>query len=203
MQLIAYAPSAWLCISTSRFPITDLDHTPNAESLLLRHLELDEGAALLYQNLVLGSESDRQRVSVYLEGHPLALRIFAASIPKTMRVTPFRHLLDVFGSEPQSNPFLEKLIRLLDFYSANLDSLQRSSLQALSLFRSPVPQSTLAIIVSDLFSKEGVSVTVNAIGLFTELGRLVVTGLVIRDRRAISTFTRVTQSCATTSVAIC
>lgn len=184
IQLVAYAKLPWLCISTSRFPITDFSRTPNTKSLTLVNLEEEEGAEVLNQNSVLGTEDDRRKVSRYLEGHPLALRIFAASIPKEQRTAPYQHLRNVFDGVVASNPFLDKLFRLLYFYSGTLDSAQRAIIQALSLFRSPVPLRTLAIIVPKLTDKWAGGVGSLDLDLTTELSRLVVSGLVIRDRRA-------------------
>lgn len=183
IQMVAYATLPWLCISTSRFPITDLDYTPNATCLKIHRLEEQEGADVLYQNGVQGAVDDRQRVSRYLEGHPLALRIFAASIDREMRTTPYQHLRHVFDDAIESNPFLSKLFRLLDFYARTLDFSQRAAIQALSLFRSPVPQRTVAIIVAQLKANIPTSHGSSDVALLTELGRLVATGLVVRDRR--------------------
>jgi len=184
IQLVAYARLPWLCISTSRFPMSDLDHTPNTKCLQLVRLEEEEGAEVLNQNRVLGTEDDRRKVTYYLEGHPLALRIFAASLPRHLRTTPYQHLRNVFDGEVPHNQFLDKLFRLLNFYAGTLDSAQRSIIQALSLFRSPVPQRTLGIIVPKLTNKWAGEARSLDLTLTTELGRLVASGLVIRDRRA-------------------
>ncbi len=183
IQLISYAKKPWLCISTSRFPITDLDHTPNAKCLQLLNLEPEESAEVLNHNGVLGTEDDRKKVAHYLNGHPLALRIFAASIPRSIRTIPCQHLHDVFGESDIDNPFLDKLFRLLGFYAETLATSQSTIIQALSLFRSPVPQRTLAIIAPVLKGTwKNDSESLN-LALTTELGRLVGSGLAIRDRR--------------------
>lgn len=184
IQLVAYAKLPWLCISTSRFRITDLDHTPNTKCLSLVCLENEEGAEVLNQNGVLGTEEDRRKVTRYLEGHPLALRIFAASIPRELRATPNQHLRNVFDVTIPNNRFLDKLFRLLDFYAGSLEIFQRAMIQALSLFRSPVHQQTLAYIVPTLTDKFAGSMGSLGLSLATELGRLVTSGLVIRDKRA-------------------
>lgn len=183
IQLIAYAKLPWVCISTSRFPITDLDHTPNTKCLLLTRLEDEEGAEVLNQNGVLGTEEDRRKVTRYLEGHPLALRIFAASIPRELRTTPNQHLRNVFDVAIPNNKFLDKLFRLLDFYAESLEISQLAIIQALSLFRSPVPQLTLGILVPTLTDKFSGDTGSLDLALTTELGRLVGSGLVIRDKR--------------------
>lgn len=184
IQLVAYAKLPWICISTSRFPITDLDYTPNTKCLSLFRLEDEEGADVLNQNGVLGTEDDRRKVTHYLEGHPLALRIFAASIPRELRATPNQHLSNVFDVAILNNKFLDKLFRLLDFYAGSLEISQRAMIQALSLFRSPVPQPTLAILVPTLTDKFVGDTVSLELALTTELGRLVSSGLVIRDKRA-------------------
>lgn len=184
IQLVAYAKLPWLCISTSRFPITDLDHTPNTRRLPLVRLEDDEGAEVLNQNGVLGTEEDRRKVTRYLEGHPLALRIFAASIPRGLRATPNQHLSNVFHVTNPHNKFLDKLFRLLDFYAGSLEISQRAMIQALSLFRSPVPQVTLAILIPTLTDKFAGDTGSLDMAITIELNRLVTSGLVIRDKRA-------------------
>ena len=68
---------------TSRFPFPDL--TPYL-GLGLRYLPLaslgdGEGAALLAALGVRGRAEDRAQVSHRLDGHPLALRIFARAMP--------------------------------------------------------------------------------------------------------------------------
>lgn len=150
IQLVAYAKLPWICISTSRFPITDLDHTPNTKCLSLVRMENEEGAEVLNQNGVLGTEADRKRITDYLEGHPLALRIFAASVPRESRTNPTQHLANIYSTPVLNNKFLDKLFRLLDFYATSLEVSQRAIIQGLSLFRSPVPQATLAILVPTL-----------------------------------------------------
>lgn len=181
---VAFAKLPWLCISTSRFPITDLNYIPNTKCLPLDRLEDEEGAEVLNQNGVLGTEDDRRKITRYLDGHPLALRIFAASIPKEQRTPPYQHLRNIFDGLVANNPFLDKLYRLLHFYAGTLDSVQRAIIQSLSLFRSPVKQKTIAIIVPKLTDKWTGGVGSRDLILTTEFGRLVASGLVIRDRRA-------------------
>jgi hypothetical protein len=181
--LIVYAKKPWLCISTSRFPIYDFNFVPNTECICLTNLEPTEGAEVLYNNGVLGSVGERVEVSRYLEGHPLALRIFAASLPKERKAAPRRHLRDVFDSYSEDNAFLGKLFRLLDFYSNTLNGVQESILEALALFRSPVPLRSLELIVPSInrdFSSESEAL---GVALLTELGRLSSSGLAVRDRR--------------------
>jgi hypothetical protein len=180
IQLIAYAKAPWLCIITSRFPITDLRSRPSARQWALIRLEPDEGADVLYQNHVLGAVEDRRRVSIYLNGHALALRVFAASLPRPLRPTPLQHLAEVFVGVSAENDFLRKLLRLLEFYSSTLDALQHTVLRALSLFRSPVPQQTVDVLVPTILEHlDPIDELERRIA--AEINRLVLTGLVVRD----------------------
>ena len=181
IQLIAYSKAPWLCIITSRFPITDLRTRRTARQLPLVKLEPEEGADVLYHNSVLGTEEERCRASIYLNGHALALRIFAASIPRALRATPLQHLDHVFAGIDAKNDFHHKLIRLLEFYSTTLDVLQHATLRALSLFRSPVPLKTVQTLVPTILVHLGAEFDEAEGRLVPELNRLVLTGLVVRD----------------------
>ena len=74
---------ASLVLLTSRFPFPDLmPHLGGSlRSLALPPLSSSEGAALLDTLGVLGEPADREAVSDKLAGHPMALRIFAQSMP--------------------------------------------------------------------------------------------------------------------------
>lgn len=181
LQMVIYAKRSWLCISTSRFPITDFNFVTGTESMCLTNLDPREGAEVLYNNGVLGACSERNEVSEYLEGHPLALRIFAASLPKERKTAPKRHLQDVFGRLDDENEFLNKLFRLLDFYSNTLSEIQESILEALALFRSPIPLTSIELIVPTINDDFPPEAEVLKLTLTTELGRLSSSGLAVRD----------------------
>lgn len=181
LQMVVYAKRPWLCISTSRFPLTDFNFVAGTENMCLTNLEADEGAEVLYNNGVLGASSERVAASQYLEGHPLALRIFAASLPKQRKTTPKKHLQEVFGRLDDENEFLNKLFRLLDFYSNTLSEIQESILETLALFRSPIPLRSIELIVPTINQSFPTEAEVLKLTLITELGRLSSSGLAVRD----------------------
>ena len=98
----AVAGDASLVVLTSRFPFPDL--TPylgsSLRSLPLPELEPAEGSALLAALGVAGEEADRQEVSRSLSGHPLALRLFARSMPPDLGGDPTRLWQQVFDPPP-------------------------------------------------------------------------------------------------------
>lgn len=124
---------------TSRFPFADL--TPflggALRSLPLGALSQADGARLLESLGISGEDSDRQRVSKELSGHPVALRIFARSMPADLVGDPTRLWELVFsGSDlPQDDALGGKLTRLLEFYQEGLPVDQRDALGLLSIFR--------------------------------------------------------------------
>lgn len=181
IQLITYAKAPWLCITTSRFPITDLRAQRGARHYPLIKLDEEEGADLLYQNGVLGAPESRREISAYLNGHALALRIFAASLPRQQRTEPLQHLTHVFAGIGANNAFLQKLLRLLEFYATTLDLLQNTVLRALSIFRSPVSQRALDALVPTILTHLGQNIAAIERQISLELNRLVQTGLVVRD----------------------
>jgi hypothetical protein len=181
IQLVSYARAPWLCIITSRFPITDLRAQRTARHYSLVRLDPEQGADVLYQNGVLGTQQARANVSDYLNGHALALRIFAASLPRSERTQPLQHLSRVFAGIGNSNDFLDKLLRLLEFYSATLDALQHAVLRALSIFRSPVAQRAVNALVPKIIKHVGQEGDTTERTIAQQLDRLRVTGLVIRD----------------------
>jgi hypothetical protein len=133
-----------LVLLTSRFPFPDL--TPylgrGLRSLPLASLRDEEGAALLAVLGVGGRVEDRAQVSHQLDGHPLALRIFAHSMPPECGGDPTRLWTLIFTD---SDHTLENKVRhLLEFYEQRLPEAHRQALGLLALFRSPVGVKTLA-----------------------------------------------------------
>jgi tetratricopeptide (TPR) repeat protein len=132
-----------LVLLTSRFPFPDL--TPylgrGLRSLPLAALRQEEGAALLEALGVDGRAEDRAQVSLQLDGHPLALRIFARSMPPDCAGDPTRLWNLIFGHGDHT--LEEKMRRLLEFYDRSLSEAQRQVLGLLALFRAPVGVKTL------------------------------------------------------------
>jgi tetratricopeptide (TPR) repeat protein len=135
-----------LMLLTSRFPFPDLMAYLGGprRTLALPSLALAEGAALLAGLDVGGSSEDRESVSKELEGHPLALRIYAASMPDDARGDP-THLWWTWPRSTGSS-LDDKMRRLLTFYENRLPRDQRHALSLISLFRTPVAEATLAIL---------------------------------------------------------
>ncbi len=133
-----------LVLLTSRFPFPDL--TPylgrGLRSLPLASLGDDEGAALLKSLYVGGLVEDRARVSRELDGHPLALRIFARSMPRDLGGDPTRLWTLIFGDGDHT--LEEKVQHLLNFYDQRLPEAHRQVLGLIALFRAPVGVKTLA-----------------------------------------------------------
>ncbi|MBZ5729028.1 MAG: SIR2 family protein [Acidobacteriia bacterium] len=132
-----------LVLLTSRFPFPDL--TPylgrGLRSLPLASLGDSEGAALLKALGVGGRVEDRAQVSQQLDGHPLALRIFARSMPPDCGGDPTRLWTLIFGDGDHT--LEEKVRHLLEFYERRLPEAHRQVLGLLALFRAPVGVTTL------------------------------------------------------------
>jgi len=132
-----------LVLLTSRFPFPDLTPYlgPGLRSLPLASLADDEGAALLDALGVGGRVEDRAQVSHQLDGHPLALRIFARSMPPECGGDPTHLWTLIFGVG--EHPLEQKIRRLLEFYEQRLPEAHRQVLGLLALFRAPVGMKTL------------------------------------------------------------
>ena len=133
-----------LMLLTSRFPFPDL--TPylgrGLRSLPLASLADSDGAALLAALGVAGSAEDRAHASHQLDGHPLALRIFARSMPPECGGDPTRLWALIFGDGDHT--LEDKVRRLLEFYDQRLPEPHRQVLGLLALFHAPVGVKTLA-----------------------------------------------------------
>jgi tetratricopeptide (TPR) repeat protein len=132
-----------LVLLTSRFPFPEV--TPylgrGLRSLPLASLEDDEGAALLEALRVGGRVEDRAQVSHQLDGHPLALRIFARAMPPDCGGDPTRLWTLIFGTGDHT--LEEKVRHLLEFYERRLPKAHRQVLGLIALFRAPVGVTTL------------------------------------------------------------
>jgi tetratricopeptide (TPR) repeat protein len=146
-----------LVVLTSRFPFPDLTQYLGGglRSLPLPSLTAGEGAALLAALGIGGGHVDREAISHSLEGHPLALRVFARSAPPELRGDPTRLWGKVFD-EPHlaKDDSLEgKFQRLLAFYESRLPEAQRDALGVVALFRAPVDEATVALLWEKLLGK--------------------------------------------------
>lgn len=145
-----------LVLLTSRFPFPDLIRYLGAGMRLLPldRLEPMSGAELLTRCRVGGSDEARQRVAVGLEGHPLALRVFAAALATQAEGDPTRFFEMVFNTTSlREDERLEaKLRRLLSFYENHLPDRKKAIISLVSLFRSPVEQRIITALVRTLAS---------------------------------------------------
>lgn len=144
-----------LLIMTSRFSFLDLERFAgtSCKQLFLDGLEVDAASNLLGDLGVTGSEEDRREVASNLDGHPLALRIFAEALPEEFRASPlafWQKRLNA-GSLQSTSPLYRKLNELLSFYQTQLSVVQRNLLSAISLFNSPIEEQRLAEAVKRLF----------------------------------------------------
>jgi hypothetical protein len=87
-----------LIVLTSRFVFADLErYLGTAFHLLELHgLQKGQGAKLLSELMIGGSDKDREQVSKALDGHPLALRVFADAIPSIQKNEPTGFLDEAF-----------------------------------------------------------------------------------------------------------
>lgn len=178
---ISHMKEPWLCVTTSRFPLTDLMSVGSARHLNLTQLAPREAEELLYGNGVRGVEKDRLAVAEFLEYHPLTLRVFAASLPPKYLHSPRVHLNAIFPESSVYTAFEKKLGRLLRFYRSAIDSAQLSAIHALSLFRSQVSVATIAELSTVLRSKDGQEDTGPRLSVEATLARLHTSGVLLRD----------------------
>jgi tetratricopeptide (TPR) repeat protein len=143
-----------LVLLTSRFPFPDL--TPYLggalRSLPLTELDAADGAVLLESLDVRGRAEDRERISRDLSGHPLALRLFARSMPLDLNGDPTRLWNRIFDPAHLSadDPLEAKMSHLLAFYEKCLPETHRQALGLIALFRAPVGESTLVPLWEEL-----------------------------------------------------
>jgi tetratricopeptide (TPR) repeat protein len=127
-----------LVVLTSRFPFADLTGFLGSSLRLLplEQLSTVQGAELLARLEVKGSNDDRQTISRRLDGHPLALRVFAATLARQAHGDPTRLLEAAFATERlhDDDPLEAKLHQLLDFYQTQLSDPWLALLEVLALF---------------------------------------------------------------------
>lgn len=149
-----------VAVLTSRFVFPDLERYLGTS---FHHLELHglpppEGARLLADLDVGGGESDRMMVSQRLNGHPLALRLFAEAIPDEKRDHPLAFDALIFEKSEivTDTPLGDKVGRLLQFYELKLPPEQIRLLTIISLFASPVAEDVAILLARllDAFSEE-------------------------------------------------
>lgn len=176
---------AGLIVLTSRFPFVDLNPYLGAglRALDLDHLTPEEGADLLRRSEVGGTEQERLEISKRYEGHPLALRIFAAAVATQAYGDPSRLINKVFRDTGlrDDDPLEWKLLHLLTFYEEQLSAKQRMLLGLVSLFRTPVEEATVRTLARQLPDTEEVLADMTAQAFHQEFQGLCNDHLLLRD----------------------
>ncbi len=143
-----------LVVLTSRFPFRDLSRYLGISyrALALERLIAEDGALLLARCGVEGTAEARGEVSRKLEGHPLALRVFAAALATQADRDPTRLLTVLFerSAMDESEPLQGKICRMLAFYEEHLPAHRKALMRLISLFRSPIDQGTLKRLAKKL-----------------------------------------------------
>jgi tetratricopeptide (TPR) repeat protein len=140
-------PHPGLIVLTSRFPFTDLNTFLGSSLRLLRleRLAPAEGAELLSQLDVKGSGQDLEMISRRLDGHPLALRVFAATLARQAHGNPSWLLDAVFTADGlrDNDPLEAKLQQMLSFYRTQLPEAWQILLGIAALFPAQVGAETV------------------------------------------------------------
>lgn len=137
-----------LIVLTSRFPFPDLTAYLGGSLRTLPLPEPSKGAELLKALGVRGRAEEREEISRKLLGHPLALRLFARSMPAELAGDPTRLWQLVFDASHLNggDSLAGKMQRLLTFYEQRLTESQRLTLGLLAIFRMPVGEATLSVL---------------------------------------------------------
>lgn len=174
---ITSAPKPWLCITTSRFPLIDVRSKREFKEKQIFGVNNSEGALILANHGINGSIEEREFISKYLEGHPLGLKVFAASFESNNNKNqPLDHFGILF-SGLSSNEISDKLDKLLWFYKKNASELHTQSLSALSMFRKSISVVAWVDICRQLIS----SFQTTNYDIKVAIAELVQIGLVIKD----------------------
>ncbi|QFT11222.1 hypothetical protein [Vibrio sp. THAF190c] len=172
------SPTNSIAVLTSRFDIVDLRPRDEVVKYLrLTKLNEFEACSLLKSLYVGGARVDLQRISTALEGHPLALKVFAAGLPNAQQMSPISHLNRILSVESQIQISLDdKIVRLLSYYEKTLTNEQVSILSSVSTLSSTIDEKTL-ISLSETMSNNVLS----SKELQVALSSLINTGLIIQD----------------------
>ncbi|MBY3551705.1 hypothetical protein HFN69_35025 [Rhizobium laguerreae] len=144
-----------LLVLTSRFGFSDLERFTgtSCKQLFLDGLEQNMASTLLEDLGVAGTDAERREVAENLDGHPLALRIFAEALPEEFRSAPltfWRSRMST-ASRESSSPLYKRLNDLLSFYETQLTPIQHHLLSTISLFNKPINESRLTDALKQLF----------------------------------------------------
>ena len=173
-----------IVILTSRFPFADLQRYVGRGLRLIElgRLTPNEGAVLLSNCGVKGSFSIRTKISRELDGHPLALRIFAATLTLTNDGDPSRICEIIFLEDTlrDEDRFESKLKRLLSYYDSLLPIEQRYVLQIVSLFRTPEGDLIISRLVENKLRRDS-SIEIDNESILNAIKTLSASGLLIKD----------------------
>lgn len=172
-----------LAILTSRFEIVDLrQFSKQVKNLPLGNLSDSEASLLLQRLYVGGTVSDHSSINVLLEGHPLALRVFAAGIPREKQGNPMSHLNSMMDTLAKGESALsEKINRLLSTYEKSINVVQIALLSGVSILHKPIDENSLLLLSAKQLEKSSSTENVNSTSMKTDLSSLVVTGLVLKE----------------------
>jgi len=170
-----------LAILTSRFEIVDLkQYSLNVENMFLGRLTNEESSSLLSKNFVGGSARDHELINEYLEGHPLALKLFSAGLSRDQQGNPVSYLHGLMDKLPNTDtPLSDKIERLLLTYEASLTDVQISILSAVSVLHRPMDEDSLVAL--SLHQRLGGSDDLNDLDILNALVALVLSGLVLKE----------------------
>jgi tetratricopeptide (TPR) repeat protein len=180
------SPQRGLVLLTSRFPFADLTpYTGRAfRCLTLEQLTPAEGASLLQTSGVAGTSLMRENIAGRLEGHPLALRIFAAALATQSEGDPTRFWDLVFDQAKLDlgDRLEQKLGRLLAFYERYLPPVRVALMGIISMFRYSIEATTVLWLGSNLEVTRTVVEVLSDVELRAELFGIIDDGLLIRER---------------------
>lgn len=145
-----------IMILTSRFPFPQLDRYMGVgyHGLELPSLQPLEGADLLQRLGVRGEDALLIHYVEKLHGHPLALKVLAATVKRRCYgdLTQFRG--ETILGDKEDDELCEKIIRLLEFYEKGLKGGQRELLGIVGLFKRPVEKRSFVTLLGTMKSLE-------------------------------------------------
>lgn len=172
----------FICITTSRFVLKDIVNKKQVKECNIYGVTENQGENILRNHGVCGEIKERKEVSSFLEGHPLALKIFAASANNHGKLNdPKLHHFELFGGL-KPTLFGEKLSRLLDFYKVGMPEIQLSLIVSLSMFRKAIYLNTWLALSEVFYESKSHSNDLDNLVFKQSIGQLIEIGLVIKDQ---------------------
>ncbi len=154
-----------LCVITTRPPFAPCGET--LEVIELAGLASDAGAALLRTYKLRGTDTDLQRVSETLQGHPLSLAVVGNYIRDAWRGDAGLASVELRQTLKEDDG---RLGRLLNSYTLHLKNDQLRALKAIALFDRPAP-------IEDIQAIRNIWGTTDDIPWNRAIGSLLKTGL--------------------------